>query len=97
MAGDSYKERSFYEWLGEQRPRRDDIGKFARGVWEDVHFPKGVGSEGDLVTYMEGRGSHEDAVETAREAWEEFGVEATQFTPGEDRADWDQDEDERRE
>jgi uncharacterized protein YozE (UPF0346 family) len=95
--GEGYKDRTFYEWLGEQRPRRDQVGTFATGAWADAGFPKGVASEGDLVSYMEGRGAREDAIEIAREAWQEYGEGATQFTPSEERADWDEDEDERRE
>ncbi|MEX2219035.1 MAG: YozE family protein [Phycisphaerales bacterium] len=92
----SYKERTFYDWLGEQRPRRDGIGTWARGVWEDTGFPRGVSSEADLVSYMEGRGAHGDAIETAREAWEEFGTGATAYTPPDEIVDWEGDEDDRR-
>ena len=92
MAEGSYKERSFYDWLGEQRTRPDDIGKFAKGVWADVHFPRALASEKDLVGYMEKRGAHEDAVETAREAWEEYGDSATEYTPSDQMVDWDDDD-----
>lgn len=91
-----YRERSFYEWLGDQRSRRDDIGRFARDVWDDVHFPRGLNSETDLVRYMQTRGAGADAIEAAREAWEEFGEEATTYTPPDQIVDWDRDEDEDR-
>jgi uncharacterized protein YozE (UPF0346 family) len=96
MSGEGYKDRTFYDWLGAQRPRRDDVGRFAQEAWAESAFPRNVANEDDLVNYMEGRGAHEDAIETAREAWEEFGSEATRFTPSDEVADWDDEVDERR-
>lgn len=87
-------DKAFFEWLSEQRERRDTVGGFARDAWQDVQFPRGVSSRQDLITYMESRGAREDAREAAKEAWEEYGEGATDYIPPEEIVDWDADEEE---
>lgn len=71
----------FYDWLMRQRARGDRVGELARWAIADPAFPRETSAHDDLVEYMRGRGAREDAVEAAREAWEEFGAEATDYTP----------------
>jgi uncharacterized protein YozE (UPF0346 family) len=93
MAG--WGEKMFYEWLTEQRDRHDPVGDFARDAWQDAQFPHGVSSRQDLISYMESRGAREDAREAAREAWDEYGAGATDFTPPDQIVDWEGEDDER--
>ncbi len=88
-------EKQFYEWLGQQRDRHDPVGSFATDAWQDAGFPRAVESESDLVSYMEGRGAHENAIEAAREAWAEFGDAAEEFVDADSIVDWDAQDDDR--
>jgi len=85
-------ERAFNDWLEKQRDRNDPVGDFANDAWQDENFPPSVGSERDLVAYMEQRGAEEDAVEAAREAWIEFGEHATEFVHPDEAVDWNVDD-----
>jgi hypothetical protein len=44
---------------------------------------------------MESRGAREDAREAAREAWDEYGAGATDFTPPDQIVDWEGEDDRR--
>lgn len=85
-------ERAFHDWLEKQRDRRDPVGAFAKDVWQDEKFPRRVGSERDLVTYMEKRGAGDAAIEAARDAWIEFGEHATELVHPDEAVDWTDDD-----
>ena len=87
---------TFYDWLGLQRGRDDRVGDLARQAWEDEGFPREGRASLDLVEFMRSRGAHEDDLETAREAWEEYGGYAADFTPTDEVVDWDREEEDRR-
>lgn len=85
----SWGEQQFYDWLGRQRDRHDPVGSFAKDAWQDANFPRTMASGDDLVSYMQSRGAQEDAVEAAREAWQEFGTSAQEFEDADHIVDWD--------
>jgi uncharacterized protein YozE (UPF0346 family) len=96
MPGKTWREKAFFDWLSDQRDRRDPVGDFAADAWQDQQFPRDLSAEQDLVAYMERRGSGHAAIEAAKEAWAEWGEAATEFEDAESGMDFPDEESERR-
>jgi hypothetical protein len=60
---------TFFEWLGQQVERQDDVGAFARYAVRDRAFPRHVRRLGDILLRYEGMPIQRIGAKRAHRAW----------------------------
>lgn len=60
---------TFYEWLGQQAERQDDVGAFARSALRDRVFPREVNKLGLLLSRYDGLPERRELVKIAHREW----------------------------